>query len=417
MPPKKLKLPDAVIAALVAGDKMGAPDPRDGVKLVAKRGDASWWSLQPVATRFPHRRIDDFIEAALTAKGLQRSGEAEPRALIRRMTYDVTGLPPTAEEVAAFVAAQRADSDGAVAALADRLLASPRYGERWGRHWLDVIRFGESHGFERNVINDDLWPFRDYVIKSINEDRPFDTFIVEHLAGDVLGKDNPAMEVGSAFLVAGPYDDVGNQSVEAQANIRAATLDDIITATSGAFLGLTVSCARCHHHKFDPIPTEDYYRLRAAFEGVKHGRRVLATREERAAFATAMAPLNARKAQLTAELDALDQAIDSRARTELGLRTYVRPKIDPQQTVESFAPVPARYVRFTIRAFTSNPKPGDGPRPGKPGTRGAGRLTEFEVWRAGAGARNVALASEGAVAAADSDAAGSAAAAGADPRR
>ena len=395
MPPKKPKLPDAVIADFVTWVKMGAPDPRDGVKLVAKRGDASWWSLQPVATRFPHRSIDDFIEAALAAKGLQRSGEAEPRALIRRMTYDVTGLPPTAAEVAAFVAAQRADSDGAVAALADRLLASPRYGERWGRHWLDVIRFGESHGFERNVINDDLWPFRDYVIRSINEDRPFDTFIVEHLAGDVLGKDNPAMEVGSAFLVAGPYDDVGNQSVEAQANIRAATLDDIITATSGAFLGLTVSCARCHHHKFDPIPTEDYYRLRAAFEGVKHGRRVLATREERAAFATAMAPLNARKAQLTAELDALDQTIDSRARTELGLRTYVRPKIDPQQTVESFAPVPARYVRFTIRAFTSNPKTGDGSRAGKPGTRGAGRLTEFEVWRAGAGARNVALASQG----------------------
>jgi hypothetical protein len=126
---------------------------------------------------------------------------------------------------------------GATEALVDWLLASPHYGERWGRHWLDVVRFGESIGFERNVIIDDLWPFRDYVIRSINDDKPFDRFIVEHLAGDVIGAGDPAVEVGSAFLVAGPYDDVRNQDVVATANIRAATLDDVITATSGAFLG------------------------------------------------------------------------------------------------------------------------------------------------------------------------------------
>jgi hypothetical protein len=150
--------------------------------------------------------------------------------------------------------------------LVDRLLASPRYGERWGRHWLDVVRFGESNGFERNFVIDDLWPFRDYVIQSINEDKPFDEFIKEHLAGDVIGKDNPSVEVGSAFLVAGPYDDVGNQDKVAQLNIRAATLDDMITATSGAFLGLTINCARCHAFRdavapVPPPPPSDENRL------------------------------------------------------------------------------------------------------------------------------------------------------------
>jgi mono/diheme cytochrome c family protein len=399
MPPKKPKLPDAVIADFVAWVKMGAPDPRDAVKLEAKRGDKSWWSLQPLRKDEGGRtkeesgsRIDDFITAKLAEKKLALNPPADPRSLIRRMTYDVTGLPPSPEEVAAFAKAHETNPRQSVEALVDRLLASPRYGERWGRHWLDVTRFGESNGFERNFVIDDLWPFRDYVIKSINDDKPFNRFIAEHLAGDVIGKDKPEVEVGSAFLVAGPYDDVGNQDVVAQKNIRAATLDDIITATSGAFLGLTINCARCHNHKFDPVPTEDYYRLRSAFEGITHGRRIIATAEQRAAFAAAMKPLNARKAQLAAERDALEKDIEARAKAAFAKMKPTRPKIDQRGASETFAPVEARYLRFVILGLTGDrPPAGRGRRVGGQG----GKLTEFQVWSADDPPRNVALASHG----------------------
>ena len=257
MPPKKPKLPDAVIADFITWVKQGAPDPRTDTLGEARRADKSWWSLRPIARLAPNKGIDEFVAEKLKEKGLGLNPPADPAALIRRMSYDVIGLPPTYAEVQAFVAAAKKDTEAATRELVDRLLASPHYGERWGRHWLDVTRFGESLGFERNIIIDDLWPFRDYVIQSFNADKPFDRFITEHLAGDVIAKDNPAIEVASAFLVAGPYDDVGNQDLAAKKNIRAATLDDMITATGGAFLGLSFNCARCHDHKFDPIPTED----------------------------------------------------------------------------------------------------------------------------------------------------------------
>ncbi len=383
MPPKKPKLPDAVIADLITWVKMGAPDPRDGTRIEARRGDKSWWSLQPLAKQFTHDSIDGFIAAQLAEKKLTLNSPADPRSLIRRMSYDLIGLAPTPEEVEDFTKAHQANPRRATEALVDRLLASPRYGERWGRHWLDVVRFGESNGFERNFVIDDLWPFRDYVIKSFNDDKPFNAFIAEHLAGDIIGKDQPEIEVGSAFLVAGPYDDVGNQDVVAQKNIRAATLDDIITATSGAFLGLTINCARCHNHKFDPIPTEDYYRLRAAFEGINHGRRVVATSEQREAFAAAMKPLDEQKARITAEHEDLQKAVETQAKTEFARFQPARPKIDPQHTEESFPPVLAKQVKFVMRASTTNTK----------SASGAGRLTEFEVWTTDA--RNAALASSG----------------------
>ncbi len=388
MPPKQPQLPAALIADLVAWVAMGAPDPRDGASVAARRADKSWWSLQPLAAKFTHDSIDGFIAEKLAAQKLAFNPPADPRALIRRMTYDVTGLPPTSDEVAAFERASLRDPEAATRDLTDRLLASPRYGERWGRHWLDVVRFGESVGFEKNGIIDDLWPFRDFVIQSLNADKPFDRFITEHLAGDVIGKDDPAVEVGAAFLVAGPYDDVKNQDVAAQANIRAATLDEIVVATSGAFLGLTVGCARCHHHKFDPIPTEDYYRLRAAFEGVNHGRRVVASPEERAAFPAATQPLIKRRAQVVAERDALERAITQRAKAAAEAAVSQRPKINPEGTEEKFAPVTARFVRFVMTASTANPK-----------SALRSRLVEFEVWSAGPAGRNVALAANGATAA------------------
>jgi hypothetical protein len=390
MPPKKPKLSDAVIADLVSWVKLGAPDPRDGAPVEAKRADKSWWSLQPLraadsALAAGPTAVDHYVEAGLRAKGLALNPPAEARTLIRRMSYDVTGLPPTAAEVAAFAAAYRAEPERAVAELADRLLASPTYGERWGRHWLDVVRFGESNGFERNFLINDLWPFRDYVIRSLNDDKPFNRLIVEHLAGDVVGKHQPETEIGSAFLVAGPYDDVGNQDVVAQKNIRAATLDDLITATSGAFLGVTIACARCHHHKFDPIVTEDYYRLRAAFEGVTHGRRVIASAEERAAFKAATDPLNDQRAKLVKERDALEREVMRRAKEAADKVAATRPKVNPELTEERFEAVAVKAVKLVMSASTANPKSATG-----------SRIVEFEAWSVGPGARNVALASHGA---------------------
>ncbi|GEP44902.1 DUF1553 domain-containing protein [Brevifollis gellanilyticus] len=381
MPPKKPKLPDAVIADLVTWVKMGAPDPREG-KVEAKRADKSWWSLQPLRKEFAHKSIDGFIEEKLKEKGLHFSPQADARTLVRRMTYDLHGLPPTSESV-------EHGSHESYAKLVDGLLSSPRYGEQWGRHWLDVIRFGESNGFERNVIVDDLWPFRDYVIKSINDDKPFNQFITEHLAGDVIGKDDPAVEVGSAFLTAGPYDDVGNADVVAQKNIRAGTLDDMITATGSAFLGLTVNCARCHNHKFDPIPTEDYYRIRAAFEGVTHGRRVVATKEARDAHAAATTPLNLEVRRLEAERLKLDGTINGRAHDEAKKVKPTRPKIDENGTDESFQPMQAKYLKFVIHSLTSDHQPTKTARAGGSG----GKLTEFQVWDKEG--KNVALASHG----------------------
>lgn len=387
MPPKKPKLAAAVIADLVTWVKLGAPDPREGGKVEVKRADKTWWSLQPLRdfksqiSDFKSAGIDDFISAKLKEKGLDFNPPADPRALIRRMTYDLHGLPPTPEEVESFV--QKPD----VAALVDRLLASPRYGERYGRHWLDVVRFGESNGFERNFIIDDLWPFRDYVIRSIHADKPFDQLIIEHLAGDVIGKNQPEIEVGSAFLVAGPYDDVGNQDRVAQANIRAATLDDMVTATSGAFLGLTINCARCHDHKFDPIPAEDYYRIKSAFEGVTHGRRVVASAEARVAHQQALKPLQTELTRLMAEQDALDKALNDRAKTAVAHLRFTRSAVDAHGTEESFAPVTAKHLRFVIHSFTNDYQ-------GTPTKRvGGGKLTEFEVFDTSG--RNVALASHG----------------------
>jgi len=384
MPPKKPKLPDALIADFAAWIKAGAVDPRDQATVEVKRADKSWWSLQPLAQEFKHADIDGFIDAKLAEQKLVRSAPAKPQALIRRLSYDLTGLPPSQAEVDAFVAAHQADARKATEALVDRLLASPRYGEHWGRHWLDVVRFGESNGFERNFIIDDLYPFRDYVIRSLNEDKPFDQFMREHLAGDVLGKFDPAVEIGSAFLVAGPYDDVGNQDPVAQKVIRSATLDDMVTATGSAFLGLTINCARCHHHKFDPITTEDYYRVRAAFEGVVHGRRPLATKEQTQAFNAAMGPLNKERAQVVAEQEALTQAIEAKAKALLATRKYPRPKADTLLTEETITPTEARFVKLTLSASSADPKSGVG-----------GRISEFEIWTAEPTPRNVALASYG----------------------
>ncbi len=391
MPPKKPKLSDAIIADLTAWVKMGAPDPRDG-SVIVRRGDKSWWSLLPLSqSNPPHAAglpeawsanpIDRFVFSKLAGNGLKPNPPADRRAWIRRVSYDLTGLPPSPEEVEMF---QRDTDPSAHEKLVDRLLNSPHYGEQWGRHWLDVVRFGESRGFERNEIILNAWPFRDYVIRSFNEDKPFNQFIIEHIAGDVVGKDRPDVEIGVAFLTTGPYDDVGNQDAAAAANIRTATVDDMVTTTGAAFLGLTIGCARCHNHKFDPIPTEDYHRIKSAFDGVSHGPRSLATAEERQRHDAASKPLNERRTQIPAEKSRIEKAIIERASTQSSEQKPLRPPPSARLTEETFSPIEARHVRFTALSHSGNPKSGVG-----------GRIDEFEIWTAAANPRNVALATNG----------------------
>ncbi|MGC1272211.1 MAG: PSD1 and planctomycete cytochrome C domain-containing protein [Planctomycetaceae bacterium] len=283
MPKEGAPLSPADVETIHRWIASGAVWPDDVVLHETSKSDGSWWSLQPIVRHSPPASqerpngwaanpIDRFIFAKLVEKRLAPNPPADERTLIRRVTYDLTGLPPTPDEIAAFVSDDRPD---AYKRLVDRLLASPHYGERWGRHWLDVVRFGESNGFERNVLINNVWPFRDYVVRSFNDDKPFDRLVKEHLAGDVIANGDPNVAVGTAFLVCGPYDNVGNQDAAAAAVIRADALDEMVRATGEAFLGLTVGCARCHDHKFDPIKAADYYALSATFAGVKHGERNL----------------------------------------------------------------------------------------------------------------------------------------------
>lgn len=309
MPKEGKPLTDAEVAVLRDWIAAGAAWPKDVVVKERAKADKSWWSLQPLAkvepptppglpTTWAANPIDRFVFAKLAEKGLKPSPPADPRTLIRRVTFDLTGLPPTPEAVEAFA---KDPSDAAYAKLVESLLASSAYGEHWGRHWLDVVRFGESNGFERNVLIDNAWPFRDYVIRSFNEDKPFDRLVREHLAGDVVAAGDPANEIGTAFLVTGPYDNVGNQDAVQAAMIRANTLDEIVRATGEAFLGVTVGCARCHNHKFDPITQQDYHRFAAAVAGVHHGERPVGSAEQVKKVNDLRAALEKRRGELSQE--------------------------------------------------------------------------------------------------------------------
>lgn len=248
-----------------------------------RRAGYDWWSLQPVRRpRLPATEnqawatnpIDSFVLSKLEERGLSPSNLASRRTLILRLTYDLTGLPPTPEEVAEFEDCRNAN---AYERLVDRSLSSPHYGERWARHWLDIVRFGESQGFERDKLRDNSWQYRDWVVTSLNNDLPYDDFARLQLAGDVLDPGSPQAIIATGMLVAGPYDEVGQnqQSAAMKAVVRQDELEDIVSTVGQTFLGLTVNCARCHDHKFDPIRQREYYQLTAALAGVRHGERDL----------------------------------------------------------------------------------------------------------------------------------------------
>jgi mono/diheme cytochrome c family protein len=278
MPPKNpLAAPQVeAIRTWVASGAPYAVEP-----LTLPRAVPDWWSLQPIKdppipavagpdSRWVNTPIDAFILSRLKEKGLSPAPDANRATLIRRISFDLLGLPPSPEEVERFVN----DSDPqAYVRLVEQMLASPHYVERWGRHWLDVVRFGESEGYETNMPRPGVWPYRDYVIQALNHDTPFPRFVLEQLAGDTFVDSSWVTQAATGFLVGGTHDIVGNQTIEGMRQQRADDLDDIITATGTAFLGLTVQCSWCHDHKFYPITQQDYYGLQAVFAGVNHGSR------------------------------------------------------------------------------------------------------------------------------------------------
>jgi mono/diheme cytochrome c family protein len=243
---------------------------------VPVRDPLDWWSLKvPVKPAVPagaKHPIDAFITAKLAEKKLAMSPPAEARTLCRRLYFDLIGLPPTPEELDAYEAAAKADSNGAYLQLVDKLLASPRYGERWARHWLDVVHYGDTHGYDKDQPRPNAWPYRDYVVRALNEDKPYARFVQEQLAGDVLF---PATRDGLealGFISAGPWDFIGHAEV-AEEKIdgkvaRHLDRDDMVGNAIGTFASTTVQCAQCHNHKFDPITQEDYYSLQAVFSAL-----------------------------------------------------------------------------------------------------------------------------------------------------
>ncbi len=279
MPPKN-RLTDRQVADLAEWVRLGAPMPANDApasgpaskkefQITAK--DRAHWAFQPLRRPVVPKMknhdakepnpIDLFVQARLRAKGLTPNSSATKRELMRRAYYDLTGLPPSPAEVEAFLAD---DSPRAWENLIDRLLESPRYGEKWARHWLDLVRFAESNSYERDNPKPHAWRYRDYVIGSFNNDKPYDRFVREQLAGDEFESPNDEAIIATGFYRLGIWDDEPADKDLALYD----GLDDIVTTTGQVFLGLTVDCARCHNHKIDPIPQHDYYRLLSFFHGI-----------------------------------------------------------------------------------------------------------------------------------------------------
>ncbi len=278
MPPDG-RLSDNDIEAMTKWVMMGAPWKGEGLKPrmeshasepAVNEENKLWWSYQPV-TRPPvpdiddpwiRNEIDQFILRGLRDKGLQPNPAADRRALIRRAYYDLIGLPPTPVEVEAFV---NDPSDKAYEQLIDHLLASPHYGEKWGRHWLDLVRYAESNSYERDGTKPFVWRYRDYVIRSFNDDKPYDEFIIEQLAGDEMEEVTADRIIATGYYRLGKWDDEPVDHNQAWFD----DMDDVLATTGQAMLGMTINCARCHNHKIDPIPQEDYYRMLAFFRNVR----------------------------------------------------------------------------------------------------------------------------------------------------
>jgi hypothetical protein len=289
----------------------------------------------PADSRWVKTPLDAFILQNLLKEGLRPSPEADRTTLIRRVTYDLTGLPPTPAEISAFVADRAPD---AYAKLVDRLLESPRYGERWAQHWLDVIRFGESEGFEYDTHLRDAWRFRDYVVRSVQNDKPFDRFIIEQIAGDELKSQDDEMLVAAGFNRLGPVRrNAGNQEV---ASSRNEVLTEMTNVVGAGFLGVTLGCARCHDHKFDPIRQSDYYRIQSYFSSVYGEDIPRAAPEQIAAWKAKSEPVEAEIKQIKAEIQKLrgmPEAADQREQLQKKLEAAQERLPEPLPSIHTVA--------------------------------------------------------------------------------
>ena len=284
MPPKGEPLTDQQVAILRRWIDLETGSAPSAESASPRRNPLTWafFPIQrPAVPEIPdalrawvRNPIDAFVLEKLRAHGLRPSPEADRRTLIRRVSLDLTGLPPTPEELDRFLGDSSPD---AFEKLVDGLLASPRYGERWARHWLDVVHYADSHGQDEDRPRPNAWPYRDYLIRSLNEDKPYDRFVREQVAGDVLYPDDPAAITATGFLAAGPWDESGLMGISEDSLDRQVAhyldRDDMVTTTMSTFAGLTVGCARCQDHKFDPITQSDYYALQAVFAGIDKAER------------------------------------------------------------------------------------------------------------------------------------------------
>jgi hypothetical protein len=272
-------------------------------------GERRHWAFQPrrdtpppafsdaEASAWIRNPIDAFVLERLRTAKLTPAPEADRATLIRRVTYDLHGLPPSEKEISAFVADS---SPKAYEALIERLLDSPRYGEQWARHWLDVVRFAESDGYEYDTHRPDAYRYRDYVISSIQDDKPYTQFLKEQLAGDEMDPESPTLLVASGFNRLGPLrKNAGNQEV---ASSRNEVLTEMTNIVGAAFLGVTVGCARCHDHKFDPFRQSDYYRIQGYFSQTHSRDVIIATAEQQAAYKALVDPIEAEIKKLRAEM-------------------------------------------------------------------------------------------------------------------
>ena len=323
MPHKEDKLSDADIRQFAEWVTAGVPyarplkktpgaPPSTPKEFAITAADRAHWAFQPVQRPEPpavknstwaRTPIDRFVLAEIERSQLTPAAPATKETLIRRVTLDLVGLPPTPTEIDAFV---RDAAPDAYERLVDRLLASPHYGERWGRHWLDLARFAESDGFEHDAVRPHAWRYRDYVVRAFNADKPYDRFIREQIAGDELFPDDPDAVIATAFNLLGP--DMVDSADQVQR--RRNSLNDMTDTTSLAFLGLTMGCARCHDHKFEPIAQRDYYSLQAFFASAKFRNDLpVPTPAERAAHEAALASYNAQTADLQAQIAALEDPV------------------------------------------------------------------------------------------------------------
>lgn len=355
----------SVLAVIVLGAEFALPTH------AAPATDASaHWSLQPLkATPVPspkaHRStgnpIDAFILAKLELAGLQPSKAADKTTLLRRVTFDLTGLPPTPEEQRAFLADKSPD---AYERVVDRLLASPRHGERWARHWMDVVHFAETHGNDQDRIRTNAWPYRDYLIRSFNEDRPYARFVREQLAGDVLFPDDPQATVALGFIAAGPWDesslrDIREDTLDRQIG-RYLDRDDMVATTMSTFVSSTVHCARCHDHKFDSVSQREYYNLQAVFAGVDRAERMFdpdpAVHARRQALLRDRRSLERREPQFLASL--LQASVQEEVRR---WERKLAGQIAGWQTVPPTSVTASNGSRLTIQfdgsALASGPRP------------------------------------------------------------